>query len=339
MGEIKAQRESDETIDPETGLHRFKAEKVDRVRERLGEHFTEHELHVDGGSDEVETSLHTAPLGDLAISTVHFAAPVDIRQTVPEDILMIGRPLRGELEVQNGDDYISGGVPKGAILSMDRPNRITTRSPDVLFRVVRTERAALERPLAQWLDRELPEPLRFHFPIHADVEPGRSWWGLVEHLWSVAENGMLFKSPILIDEVERVSKTLLLTLQPHNYTEALSKGQSPAAPYYVRRAEEYVYAHAGQVITMRDLVEVSGVSARSLHEGFRRFRGTTPIAFIRWLRLDRAHCDLLEAEPGSTTIAAIAAKYGFSHLGHFAGAYRRKYGETPSATLARRGEN
>jgi AraC-like DNA-binding protein len=312
---------------------------LERVRERLGEHFTEHDLNVADDKAPIETFMRTAPLGDLAISSVQFNAPVDIRQTVPEDILIIGRPLRGELEVQNGDDFISGGPPKGAILSMDRPNRITTRSNDVLFRVVRTERAALERPLAQWLDRELPEPLRFEFSLHADREPGRSWWGLVEHLWSVAENGMLFRSPILIDEVERVSKTLLLTLQPHNYSEALSQGESPAAPYYVRRAEEYIYARAGQVITMENLVEASGVSARSLYEGFRRFRGTTPMAFIKWLRLDRAHCDLLAGRPGSTTVAAVAAKYGFTHLGHFAAAHRRKYGETPSEVLRRPGKD
>ena len=63
---------------------------------------------------------------------------------------------------------MSGGPPKGAILWMDLPNRITTRSDDVRFRVVRSERAALERPFAQWLGRDLPEPLRFNFPLHAD---------------------------------------------------------------------------------------------------------------------------------------------------------------------------
>ena len=123
----------------------------------------------------------------------------------------------------------------------------------------------------------------------------------------------------------------------HNYSEALSQGQSPAAPYYIRRAEEYIYARAGEVITMDDLVEVSGVSARSLYEGFRRFRGTTPMAFIKWLRLDRAHCDLLAACRDETTVAQVAGRYGFSHLGHFAAAHRRKYGETPSETLRRSG--
>ncbi len=307
---------------------------MERARARLSDHFTEHELTVDN-PDAIETAMRTAALGDLSVGSVRFSAPVNIVQTTPEDIFIIARCLRGKAEVQNGDDFMAGGAPKGAILSAVRPNRITTFGDDALFRVVRTARAALERPLAQWLDRELPEPLRFEFPLHADREPGRSWWGLVEHLWSVAENGMLFKSPILIDEVNRASKAVLLTLQPHNYSRALSEGAAPAAPYYVRRAEEYIDAHAGEVISMTDLVRVANVSARSLYEGFRRFRRTTPMAFVKWLRLERAHADLATERPGATTVAAVAARYGFAHLGHFAAVYRRKYGEAPSETLRR----
>jgi TolB-like protein len=46
---------------------------------------------------------------------------------------------------------------------------------------------------------------------------------------------------------------------------------------------------------------------------------------------------LLRARP-QDTVSAIAARFGFNHFARFAGAYRQRYGETPSATLRRRKE-
>ena len=130
-----------------------------------------------------------------------------------------------------------------------------------------------------------------------------------------------------------MTKAMLLSLQPHNYSPALREGASAAAPFYVRRAEDYMHAHASEAIDMEDLVAVSGVSACSLYAGFRRFRGTSPMAYLKWLRLDRAHADLRAASPGEISVKQVAQRYGFAHLGHFSAAYRQKYGQPPSETL------
>jgi AraC-like DNA-binding protein len=43
---------------------------------------------------------------------------------------------------------------------------------------------------------------------------------------------------------------------------------------------------------------------------------------------------LLAAQLGDgTTIAAVAARWGYARAGRFAAAYRKEYGETPSQTL------
>ena len=57
--------------------------------------------------------------------------------------------------------------------------------------------------------------------------------------------------------------------------------------------------------------------------------------YLRNIRLARAHQDLQEADPSSTTVAAIAYRWGFSHVPRFATAYRERYGELPSATIRR----
>jgi AraC-like DNA-binding protein len=60
-----------------------------------------------------------------------------------------------------------------------------------------------------------------------------------------------------------------------------------------------------------------------------------PMAYLRRIRMDRVHEALAAAGPGET-VTAVALRWNFHELGRFAGAYRRIFGETPSATLRRR---
>ena len=107
----------------------------------------------------------------------------------------------------------------------------------------------------------------------------------------------------------------------------------PGAPYYVKRAEEFIVANLANDIGLVDIVASSGVSMRTLYYGFRRCRGMGPIAWLKRLRLDRAHADLEAAAPGSATVTEIAARWGFLHQGKFAAQYRARFGATPSETL------
>jgi AraC-like DNA-binding protein len=43
--------------------------------------------------------------------------------------------------------------------------------------------------------------------------------------------------------------------------------------------------------------------------------------------------ELKASGPDSVTVTQVAGRWGFVHLGRFASAYRRKFGESPSATL------
>jgi len=129
--------------------------------------------------------------------------------------------------------------------------------------------------------------------------------------------------------------SMLLMCQPNNYTERL-QGQSPSiAPAFVKRVEEYIEEHADEALTIVDLAEYVGVSSRSLFAGFRRFRDTTPMNHLKEVRLKRVHDALLNGWAGDTTVTREAMRWGFSHLGHFATAYKRRFGESPSETLTR----
>jgi transcriptional regulator GlxA family with amidase domain len=61
--------------------------------------------------------------------------------------------------------------------------------------------------------------------------------------------------------------------------------------------------------------------------------GTSPMAYLRELRLQAVHDELAIAEPGSIRVTEVAARWGFVHLGRFAATYRRQFAELPSDTL------
>ncbi|HZE32140.1 MAG TPA: helix-turn-helix transcriptional regulator [Actinoallomurus sp.] len=92
-------------------------------------------------------------------------------------------------------------------------------------------------------------------------------------------------------------------------------------------------AEPGRALTTSVLAAEAHVSVRTLQESFRRHLGISPMAYLRKVRLRRAHEDLRAADPSMTTVASIAHRWGFTHLGRFAAVYQTAFGEPPMATL------
>jgi transcriptional regulator GlxA family with amidase domain len=122
---------------------------------------------------------------------------------------------------------------------------------------------------------------------------------------------------------------------PHNKSHAIDNAGKATAPFFVRRAEQFIEEHACDAIALDDLAGVAGVSARALQMGFRRFRDTTPLAYLRSIRLELARTELAKAGQQRGSVATVANAFGFGHLGRFARDYERRFGELPSQTLCR----
>lgn len=103
----------------------------------------------------------------------------------------------------------------------------------------------------------------------------------------------------------------------------------------VRHAEELLRQRADEPLSIAALANEIGVGLRSLQLSFREVHGLAPREFLGRVRLQRARERLLAADP-SDQVTSIALDCGFTHLGRFAEAYRRAFGERPSETLRRR---
>ncbi|MBW4642742.1 MAG: AraC family transcriptional regulator [Goleter apudmare HA4340-LM2] len=77
---------------------------------------------------------------------------------------------------------------------------------------------------------------------------------------------------------------------------------------------------------LSELAQEVGVSESTLQKGFQMQFGTTVFGYLTNQRMEQAH-QLLHSS--DFTVAEVANIVGYSHLGHFAAAFKRKFGITP----------
>ncbi|SDG22169.1 helix-turn-helix transcriptional regulator [Klenkia brasiliensis] len=178
--------------------------------------------------------------------------------------------------------------------------------------------------------------LRFHDVVPVSAAAKRRWRSLVELVsGALADRHGPPTSPLLAEEMARTAAVAALHTFPNTaLTRQHVPGAGQVAPAAVRRAVAHIEAHADRPLTLTGIAEAAGTGARALQQGFRRHLGTTPLGYLRRVRLERAHRDLQQADPaGPDGVAGIAARWGFRDPGRFATAYRAAYGRSPAATL------
>jgi transcriptional regulator GlxA family with amidase domain len=108
---------------------------------------------------------------------------------------------------------------------------------------------------------------------------------------------------------------------------------STTKPAMLRQAIAFIHENAHRDITLSDIAAAVNVTPRSVQYTFRRHVGSTPLEYLRCLRLNRAHRELQAADPSVDTVMAIAGRWGFGHAGRFSSMYKRRFGTSPSSTL------
>jgi AraC-like DNA-binding protein len=144
----------------------------------------------------------------------------------------------------------------------------------------------------------------------------------------------LSRSPKAMALVTEAALQLIFESVPHRLTNQLGRLPPDVTPKHVRQAIDYMRANLHLPLTMIDIAAAIGVSDRTLQVGFRRFRDTTPAAYLRQIRLDAVHAELSSPE-NRLPVTEVALKWGFTHMGRFAAHYRAAFGDYPSETAKR----
>ena len=99
----------------------------------------------------------------------------------------------------------------------------------------------------------------------------------------------------------------------------------------VHDACAFLRSHPGQPAGLAELAGAALASQRALQYAFRDILGLTPTSYQRICALHSVRRDLRHAGAGET-VADIAMRWGFWHLGRFSATYRSIFAELPSAT-------
>jgi len=84
--------------------------------------------------------------------------------------------------------------------------------------------------------------------------------------------------------------------------------------------------------SVMDLCQQLQVSRRTVQNSFRSVAETTPLHYLRSVRLNGVRRALMRACGAELSIGDAAAQWGFFHLSHFAGEYQMLFAQLPSQT-------
>jgi AraC-like DNA-binding protein len=313
----------------------FASDDPNEVCQHVATVFKPHRLTLHGRA--YDASMHHLHYGPVSLNKLRYGADVQIDPGSLDDFFLLQIPLNGLAEIQCGSNRFSSSPQLASLVSPSIPLAMRWGTDNVQL-CVRFERERLERHLALHLGHGLHAPLEFDPSFNLQTTGGRYFARLLQLLMeemSAAEpsSGHPLLHQRVAEQYEAGLFNALIYGQPHSFTREIERPAPGAAPYFIRRVEDYLREHYVEASSIEDLAIIAGTSVRTLHSGFRQFRETTPMAYLKELRLQRAH-GLLLAARGSDgpPITQIALACGFNHLGRFAIDYRKRFGESPSVT-------
>ncbi|MFG1926819.1 helix-turn-helix transcriptional regulator [Cryptosporangium sp. NPDC048952] len=277
-------------------------------------------------------SVRQVAVGGFVSSQVRLPAEMNFTVEGLEDAVMLSTVLAGRGSYERGRTvtrYVPGDVLVGSYPGVEWDCR--SHESDVLAVVLRL-------PLLRAMSGDsTDEPARPWKSLAYEPSPGRAgqWRQAVRFVNELLLTPQVPASPLVIGAAGRLLAATALAVFPNTMTtEPTSQDRRDAHPDALRRAVASIEANPDQDLTLSDVARAAHVTPRAIQIAFRRHLDTTPMAYLRRVRLDRAHADLCAAGPGEgVTVTAVAARWGFAQPGRFAADYRAAYGRAPSRTL------
>ena len=94
-----------------------------------------------------------------------------------------------------------------------------------------------------------------------------------------------------------------------------------------------LFQHMDHTMSVSEIAQKYGISEKSLQNSFKALFDLTPNQYMRLLKLNLVHHDLVRGSASKTAVWKIAQKWGFRHMGRFSKYYKELFGENPSETL------
>ena len=283
------------------------------------------------GSNEPVSRMVLRPAGDLLLSYINDqVATTNEVDGTGLDMFCFTTVLNGEMDLSQDGRQATASGSQGLAFRTSLGTRFGTSRDNARLNLL-LNAATVERALEAMLGDHLREKPVFALGLDWD----RGLGGTLQRQIAImlAEFGCpdgIATNPVALASFTDFIVQVILRGLPHSYSEQLAQGRHGAGPGYLRRAEDFMRAHAASPLRLDQIAAAAGCSVRTLSLVFRRFRETTPLAALHAFRLEAARAELLD-ETNAASAATIAGRHGFSNWGRFRSAYQRRFGPLPSS--------
>ena len=311
----------------------FRERDLDGAKAAVGQDFFTTSMDLLDRTASYDFRFDGVVLGALAVGVAHINSGLEIGTADLEDCYYVNYAASGVMHARHRRHALEVTPGLGAVYHPVGPVAMTT-SDEYGSYAVRIDRRAVNEALEEQLGHPVPPDPVLEPSVDLRSGPGRRWDRLVRLLCDEARTTpSLLSHPMIAAPLHDAVVSGFVHATRHRWSGTLESPVHSWSRTPVRRAVEAIRTDPTQPFTPTGLARLAGASSRTLHDGFRRHLDTTPMAYLRLVRLQRAHAELRTADPRETTVAAVAHRWGFGHVSRFAQAYRRIYGRAPGETL------
>jgi AraC-like DNA-binding protein len=313
----------------------FRTHDLEHAREHIGGVFGEHRVAYLSKERQLDFRHREAKLGAIAVNSMQYGAGVMVNAPPFGELYLVQFTLTGQCELRQGGRLIN--APAGSVMIINPFQPFAkTWLPGTRQLIIRIDRGLVEREFMALTHACEPERIEFDpLPPEGMVRAGTLGHLALMLCEDLKSESSELDHPLVRERIASALVSTLLVSIPHNKQRALEAAATSIAPFFVRRAEQFIEENARRAVDLEDLAAVACVSSRALQMGFRRFRNTTPMAYLRAVRLELARTELARGKRTGGSVASIAHFCGFTHLSRFAADYKAHFNESPAQTLQR----
>lgn len=270
-------------------------------------------------------------LGPFSIWAGKCHSGMKVTFSQPSDVFVLYLPLSNAMEIDIGRSRLTSDPGTALIANMSQFDKLTLHESRGHIGVA-FERSAMVSQLSEMLDAPVLHNIELSAALETASVAGSRLAALGHLLWDCFDVESDHRvSAIAADHLFRAAMAMILEAVPHNYSERLKQPASPAMPRNLKRAIEYMVANISQPMSVAEIAREAGTSVRALQTAFQQFKDTTPLSFLRQMRLEGVR-RTLAAETNELSIAQAARAWGFTHMGRFSAVYHDAFGQSPSET-------
>ena len=318
--------------------HVLSSTDIDDLRYQLGKEFTPHELNITKRNHKINSQVCSCAINNLGLASFSYGEDSPIEAAVNDEqcseVISLNFLTSGSgcMEQHRESDDIT--ARQGLVIDMAKTFRLELQGYSGTALVFSHDTLLLH---AHSMFGEKAGEIDFHLDKTVDLTKpaGRALKNAVFYAMNEMDGKLgALNNPICLTNLENYLLTQFLTLHPSSFMEVAESNPDPVImPRNLKRARDYIHAHAHEKIMLKDLASYANCSYRSLQGIFGRVLGVSPMGYLQTVRLEGVRDALLNADDRQTTVAAIANQWGFVHMGRLARIYKNQFGELPSDTL------